>query len=58
MNREQILGIIRHVLTAAGGALVVKGTISAGDLQIAAGAITSLIGVAWSILAPEKKAAR
>lgn len=41
--------IIRHVLTAAGGALVVDGTLSAADLQSVIGAVVTIATVAWSI---------
>ncbi len=57
MNREQILGIIRHILSGVGSAFVIKGYIDAGSVEIVAGAIVAIAGVAWSILAPEKKAA-
>lgn len=57
MNREQILGIVRHVLSGVGTVLVTKGVLDAGNLEIAVGAIVTLAGVAWSVLAPEKKAA-
>ena len=56
MNRERILGIIRHVLTTFGGSLVTKGTIDAGQLELAAGAVITLAGILWSVLSPEKKA--
>lgn len=57
MGKEQVLGLVRHVLTAAGGGLVAKGMVDAGTLDIAAGAVAALVGVAWSILAKRKAAA-
>jgi len=33
MNSEAVLGIIRHVITTAGGALVANGTIDANQLN-------------------------
>lgn len=49
MNQET-LGLIRHLLTSAGGALVTKGIISDSGLSDAAGALAILIGVIWSVL--------
>ncbi len=57
MNRDQILGIVRHIMSGVGTVLVTKGIIDAGNLEIAVGAVVALAGVAWSVLAPEKKAA-
>ena len=54
MNRERILGLVRHILTAFGGGLVVSGKIDAQQLELAAGAIITIAGVVWSVLAPEK----
>jgi len=48
-------GIVRHVLTAAGGALVTKGVIGEGQLEMAIGAIIAIAGVIWSALAKKKK---
>ena len=45
-----IMGIIRHVLTALGGGLVVSGTLSGDDMNAAIGAITTLVGIAWSLI--------
>ena len=56
MNNETIMGIIRHVLTTAGGALVANGTLEADQLNAGAGAITVIIGLAWSIIAKRKAA--
>ena len=45
-----LLGVIRHVLTAAGGALVANGALTGDELQTAVGAISALVGVMWSVL--------
>lgn len=55
MNKEQILGFVRHVLTFGGGYLVAKGVIPESLLGEAVGAIMTLVGVVWSAKAPEKK---
>ncbi len=44
-----ILGLARHLLTAAGGALVAKGYVDAGTAETAVGALVALIGVGWSV---------
>lgn len=53
-----VLGIIRHILTAAGGSLVTNGTLSDGDLQTGIGALVTVIGIAWSIWDKKKSTAQ
>lgn len=53
LTKEQIFGLIRHGLTALGGALVAKGIIDEAGLTEAVGALVTLIGVVWS--AADKK---
>jgi hypothetical protein len=50
MNKEQIMGIIRHTLTFVGGILVIKGVISEGASQEIIGAVVTAIGTVWSII--------
>lgn len=50
MNKEAILGIIRHLLTAAGGALVSTGLASETSTSEAIGAIITLVGFVWSVI--------
>ena len=52
---KTILGVLRHVLTAAGGAMVANGSITNGDLDAIIGAIITLVGVGMSIY--EKRSA-
>jgi hypothetical protein len=47
-------GIVRHILTAAGGALVTKGMIAQTELELAVGSIITLAGVIWSAVAKRK----
>ncbi len=54
VSQDQILGIVRHVLTFAGGLAVAKGMIDAETLAQASGAIITLIGVVWSFRAKLK----
>ena len=49
MNKESILGVIRHILTFGGGLLVAKGTIEEPMMLEAVGSIITLIGIVWSI---------
>lgn len=51
--KDIILGLVRHLLTAVGGAVVAKGMIDAGQAEIVVGSLTALVGVAASIV--EKK---
>lgn len=51
-----VAGIIRHVLTAAGGYLVAKGIIDEGALVEAVGAIVTIAGLVWSIFQKQGKA--
>ena len=49
------LGLLRHGLTIAGGSLVTNGTLSGDDLSSAAGAISTLVGLVWSIADKRRK---
>jgi len=49
MDQETILGILRHILTSAGGCLVADGVVSQSQLNEGVGAIVILIGIGWSI---------
>ena len=48
-------GIVRHVLTAVGGALVTKWVMGETELEMAIGAGITIAGVIWSALAKKKK---
>lgn len=54
--KDMILGIVRHVLTAAGGTLAGNGVLTDADANVAAGAIITLLGIAWSVWDKKKKA--
>ncbi len=56
LTQDQIFGIVRHALTAAGGALVAKGVIDEAGLTEAVGALVTLIGVIWSAMAKKDEA--
>lgn len=50
MNKETILGVLRHILTFGGGFLVTKGVADAGMVETGIGALTTIIGLVWSIV--------
>ena len=56
MNIDDVQGIIRHILTSAGGALVTSGVLTNGQVQDGIGAIMILGGIGWSLW--QKAAAR
>jgi hypothetical protein len=45
-----LFGLLRHVLTMAGGFLVAQGYVAEGDVETIVGAVLALGGVAWSAL--------
>jgi hypothetical protein len=53
---EKVSGLIRHALTAIGGFVVAKGLLEESLVQDAIGAVLTLTGVIWSIVAKKKAA--
>ena len=51
LSKEQILGIIRHLLTIIGGVVIAKGYMEEDVVGEAIGAVMSLVGIVWSIAA-------
>lgn len=47
---EVVAGLIRHVLTALGGALVGAGYVTSEEWVAIAGALAVLVGVVWSVI--------
>jgi hypothetical protein len=54
MNKEQVLGIVRHVLTFGGGILMAKGFADEALAEELVGGLITVIGGAWSIVAKVK----
>ena len=54
MNKEQIFGLIRHLLTVVGGGLVAKGYIDADTVYELSGALVSVVGIVWSYMDKRK----
>lgn len=55
MKKEQIIGIIRHILTFAGGVIIAKGLATDAVILEIIGSVTTLIGGVWSIVDKIKK---
>ena len=55
MNKEQVLGIIRHTLTFVGGFWVMKGITDESFVTEIVGALVTSIGGIWSIVDKAKK---
>jgi len=55
MTKEQVLGIIRHTLTFAGGILLMKGIIDEVSWTEISGSVLTLIGTIWSVIDKNKK---
>ena len=50
MNKEQVLGVIRHTLTFVGGILIVKGIATEAMTEEVIGAVITAIGAVWSLI--------
>jgi len=50
MNKNQILGILRHSLTFIGGILITKGFIDETLSNEIVGSIITLTGLVWSVV--------
>lgn len=57
MGKEQVLGIVRHLFTFAGGWIVAQGWLDEATVMQVSGAIITIIGAVWSVFAPEKRIA-
>lgn len=54
MNRQRMLGLVRHLLTFGGGYLVAKGWLDEGQMAEVIGGVITIVGAVWSASAPEK----
>lgn len=50
MNREQLMGIVRHIVTALGGVGVSAGYLSESDVTTLAGGVAIIVGLAASFI--------
>jgi hypothetical protein len=56
MKQNELLGLVRHVLTFVGGIIVTKGLIDESLFEEVLGGIMTLVGAGWSIVAKKKAA--
>jgi hypothetical protein len=49
MNSTIISALVRHILTAVGGAFAAKYAIDGASIEAVSGAVATLAGVAWSV---------
>lgn len=49
LTQEQMLGIVRHVMTIAGTLLVASGSVAEGSWQVITGSALSLAAIVWSV---------
>ena len=54
MNKDQVLGLVRHILTFGGGILVAKGLASDAMSTELIGSLISVVGIVWSIVSKKK----
>jgi flagellar motor component MotA len=54
MNKQKIMGIVRHILTFGGGFVVSQGWLDEQTMVQMVGAIITIVGGIWSVMAPEK----
>ncbi len=50
MNKEQVLGLLRHILTFAGGIVIAKGLVEESLYTELVGGVVALVGTVWSIV--------
>lgn len=50
MKKEQVLGIVRHILTFVGGIAIAKGIIDETVFTELSGGLLTLIGAIWSVV--------
>lgn len=54
MNKEKVLGIVRHVLTFVGGILIMKGIVDESTANEIIGGVITLAGTIWSVVDKNK----
>ena len=50
MNKNQVLGILRHFLTFLGGVLITKGLVDETTATEIIGGVITLVGAVWSVI--------
>ena len=54
---QEVLGFVRHAITTFGGAWLMKAGLEGSEVELVAGAIVTLLGVAWSVYDKRRRAA-
>lgn len=49
MNATIVQAIVRHLMTTVGGGFLMSFGITGGTLEAVVGAVSTLVGVAWSL---------
>ena len=50
MNKDAVLGLVRHALTFGGGFLVAKGYVDDSGMMEGVAAIMTVVGLVWSYI--------
>jgi hypothetical protein len=50
-TKEQVMGVVRHALTFLGGVVVAKGFADDAVVTEIIGAVVTLVGAVWSVVA-------
>ena len=50
VQKEQIMGLVRHGLTFIGGILVAKGLATEGQIMDMVGMLMTFVGTLWSVI--------
>ena len=53
--KATILGIVRHILTIAGGALGSTGIATHGEVELIIGGLLAVVGIVWSVIEKRKQ---
>lgn len=51
MNQDQVLSLVRWIISAAGGFVIGKGWLNAEQLTMVGGLVTTLVPLVWSLFA-------
>ena len=54
MNKEMIMGLLRHLLTFGGGVVAERGLASGQEVTAGVAAIVTIVGLVWCILNKRK----
>lgn len=52
--KDRVMGVVRHILTFAGGYAVAKGYLDEANIEAVVGAVVTVVGTVWSVMAKKK----